>query len=240
MKKDVASGIKRDFWLRIIVCLFVLLVSPWTWRIFSRNIIIGLSLVGFSVVLTLAAGGKLKQLLLLTFFFLVYFQQWQTTEKINLAYLDNDGQRVQQMRLRQYPPLYINFLGKKIWIPLGHWLEGRSESIILRRVKDNFGELMDLNLYFFANHPRERVGIREFEKFYFLFLPFFIWGVVSLVKKWSVFIWVLVVILPIVLTSIVGHRNELGSFSLFPFMVMAIVHGLVDFLKMVNEKRRIN
>jgi hypothetical protein len=46
----------------------------------------------------------------------------------------------------------------------------------VNRVSQNVFELLDINRYFFASHPRERVGIKEFSLFNFFLLPFFIFG----------------------------------------------------------------
>lgn len=94
-----------------------------------------------------------------------------------------------------------------------------------RRVVNNFVEAIDPNLYFFANHPRERVGIPEFEKFFFFFLPFFVLGFFNLVRKWPLSLWLLALAAPLFLTSLTGHQNFFGPFSIFPFITAAVTAG---------------
>ncbi len=58
-------------------------------------------------------------------------------------------------------------------IHLGRYLENKP-LYIFHKFEQNLLRTLDVNLYFFGNHPRERAGISEFEKFSFLFLAFFI------------------------------------------------------------------
>ena len=96
------------------------------------------------------------------------------TKYESLTLLNNDQIRIKDMRLKSYPPVYLTFDTKTLWIPVAHWFEERKESIAFFRILKNVSETVDLNLYFFANHPRERVGYNEFEKFPYIFIPAFL------------------------------------------------------------------
>lgn len=222
---------------RIFCFVFVLFCTLWFWRVVRTNIWLGALILITSFLLFVATKDQkkiIKSTLLILFAILLVFQA-KTKPRQNLTYLDNDQQRVQQQRLNEYPPVYLEISGAKIWIPIAHWLEGRKETITFYRVRKNFFELLDPNLYFFANHPRERVGSKEFEIFPFFFLPFFAHGLALWIKnKTSYFKWGFAII-PIVFLSFWGHRSALGPFSLLPFFIVVTANGWLYWLK-VGEK----
>lgn len=53
----------------------------------------------------------------------------------------------------------------------------------LSKFKENFFQGLDLNYYFFANHPRERAGIKEREIFPWFSLPLFLFSVYLQLKE---------------------------------------------------------
>ena len=211
--------------------IFVLYANLWIWRIFSYNFFLGLLSLFTSALLCLCLrsqkSGNLKVLLLFSYALLLLFQ-WQTTSISSLTQLDNDQKRIQQMRLNEYPPVSIRFRNKTIWIPIAHWFEGRKETIAAFRIQNNFSENIDPMLYFFANHPRERVGIEEFEKFPYILFPFFLVGIFYLSKKLKISILLTSLLFPIALISIIGSKDNLGPFSLFPFISVATSAGLAE------------
>jgi len=198
---------------------FVLLANFWIWRILFNSVPLGLLVLASSIFLYLSFKRSSKKYFFafLVLFSLLLIFQWKTTSKESLVELSNDEQRVQQMRLKEYPPIRIS---------IAHWFENREESIAFFRILENFSETIDPNLYFFANHPRERVGINEFEKFPYIFLPLFFYGLVLSVAERRKLVLGMSFILPVVLISIIGHKNQLGPFSLFPFLAVSITHGL--------------
>ena len=108
----------------------------------------------------------------------------------------------------------------------------------------NFFELLDLNLYFLGNHPRERVGMQEFEKFPYIFIPIFLFGLFSLIKgcsqkisqnNKSIIILALCLCLPIGLISLIGHKNPIGPFALFPFFAISIGSGVEGIYKKISQ-----
>lgn len=175
-------------------------------------------------------------MIFLVFTFITAFLQVKTTNVQNLAYLDNDEQRVQQMRLREYPPTRITLLGKTLWIPTAHWLEGREEAIVFYRLERNFFETIDPNLYFFSNHPRERVGVTEFEKFTYVLLPAFLYGLYLIIKE-KRYLLLAYLFLSVGIISVVGHDNLLGPFLLFPIISLSIFVGLTKLHQKIAKNR---
>ena len=189
-----------------------LLANLWIYKILFANFFLGALVVLSTIFLK-----KNFNLLLLTFIPIFLFQI-VTTQKSSLTEIANDDRRLIDLRLRAYPSKYLR---------VGHWLEERKESIAGTRIIRNLFENLDPNLYFFAGSPRQRVGIKEFEKFPYVFLPFFLIGFVTILdlkdKNKILFISLLI---PLLLLSIIGNQNKLGPFSLFPFMVLTISSGL--------------
>ena len=97
---------------------------------------------------------------------------------------------------------------------------------MFNKLEQNFFRSIDLNLYFFGNHPRERAGIREFEKYTFLFLPFFFLGLYRLVTS-NIKYPLVSLIIPLILLSFIGQDNPIGPFGLFPFYTATISVGIL-------------
>ncbi len=213
-----------------LIAIFVLLANLWIWKIFSLSLILGLLTLLSAGLLYMAVNNrsnrKIATRFVITFVLLIFFQ-WRTTQPTSLTLLDNDQQRIQQMRLNEYPPISIDLSGKKIWIPIAHWFEGRKETIAIFRIQKNFSEAVDPMLYFSANHPRERVGITEFEKFPYILFPFFVIGLYTLSKKMNDKNLLLSIFTPLVLIAIMGSKNPFGPFALFPFLSVVISSGLI-------------
>lgn len=195
----------------MISLLISLSANLWIYKIFAVNFILGILLLLTTVFLV----KRSKFFLLLLFLILVF--QVQTTSKTSLTAISNDDRRVVDLRLRSYPPKFLR---------LGYWLEERKESILFNRIATNFFENIDPNLYFFANSPRQRVGTREFEKFPYILLPFFLLSLFDFVSKKNKLLWLISFLVPITTISIIGNKNNLGPFSFFPFFAVSIYEGL--------------
>lgn len=207
--------------------IFVLAFNFWIWKIFALNIFAGTITLLTTIFLWADIEERNDKYFYLAAFFLVLlvFFQYRTSSINSLTFLNTSEKVNQQLRLRAYPPVSIKILGKTIWIPLANWFELRPETVAVYKLGDNLGENLDPNLFFFANHPRERVGVREFEKFpYILLLPFVI-GLLSFKKKYTRD--VVLSLSPLVLLAIIGNSNPAGPFVLFPFIAITTALGLV-------------
>src|SRR3989344_1788087 len=210
------------------IFFLVTFLNPWIWRIFDRSLVVFALLVvsTFTLYLTFRCNDcrYKKYISIVVLLFLGTFQ-YRITYVKSLVNLSNDDIRVRDMRLKELPPVKFTLVNKPVWIPLAHWFEGRPESISFFRILYNLSEAVDPNLYFFANHPRERVGTQEFEKFPYLLFPFFALGYFLIIEK-SKQLLVTSFIIPVFFLSLIGHDSKIGPFLLFPFFAVASTVGL--------------
>ncbi len=103
--------------------------------------------------------------------------------------------------------------------------------LVLEKFLTNAYQYLDWNYYFFATHPRERVGVAEIEKLPWWLLPFFVLGLWRLPKDKGLLIkisgWFLG---GVFLLSIFGLTDNLSSFILLPPIVVVIAYGVKGFL----------
>lgn len=186
----------------------LLLLNLWIWKIVSVSLLIGL-------VVILTTIFRVKKIGIFLLFLLLFFQV-KTTNRVPLTHLSEDEIVRQIQRMREYDNPRI-----------AHILEERPEALVFFRIQNNLSQLVDPNFYFFANHPRERAGINEFEKFPYLLIPFFIYGFYKLVRKKEYFFLIFYLFLPLLVLSLIGLNNPLGPFSLFPFILATSYEGFI-------------
>ncbi len=198
--------------------ILALLANLWIYKILFANFFLAVLAVLCTILLHNSIERHKKTKLYLLVFILLLLFQITTTKKVSLTSIANDDRRLIDLRLRAYPPQLLR---------VGHWLEERKESVMVARITRNLFENLDPNLYFFANHPRERVGVREFEKFPYIFLPFFLIGLVKILQKLDKHkILLISFLIPLILLSLIGNQNEFGPLALFPFFAVTISLGL--------------
>lgn len=121
-------------------------------------------------------------------------------------------------------------------LPIAYWFEqkGITQSIYALTVRA--GEVLSPSLYFFSNHPRERTGYHEFEKFQYILLPFFVVGLCVLVQKKNYYLLFLLFVPGLFIFTLLGNRGDLGPFLFFPFFTITIFQGLFMFFKKMDIK----
>ena len=211
---------------------FISVLNFWVWRILQTNPILALTLILTSLIslFYLITLQKKCLLVLLILMGIIFYYQWGLTNRINLIELSSPQQHAQNERVVSYPIKEMNVTGKTFHYPLGNLFDGRKETIAFYRLQQNLFESLDLNYYFSATHPRERVGIIEFEKFPFIYLPFFVIGLFLIqYQKIKLFL-CLTFIVPLLLLTFIGPNSTLGSFVLFPFVLATILFSVYTFL----------
>jgi len=209
--------------------VIVVLISPWTYRLFADVSILTIAVILSLVYLIFSLLGKEKKnlsylailvntsLLLLTLpgnFDLNIFTTSRVEQDVLTRRFDNYA--------KDYGKLYMNRYG----ILYHYKLEP-----VISKFEANLFENMDINGYFFASHPRERGTNNEFEKFTAFFLPFFVVGFfASLVYQKKVFIFFVVNLL---LSTLYYSSYVLGSILLYAYFVVFITYGFKICLKKV-------
>jgi len=105
-------------------------------------------------------------------------------------------------------------------------------TFLLYKYQKNFFQGLDPNFYFFANHPRERPGIKETEKFSWLFLIPFLVGLYWQFKQkffWGFGYFILVL-------GAISFFQDFDRFviCLFPFIFLSIILGIWKIFKWVS------
>ena len=189
--------------------------NNWALHLLGQSLFVFFVSVIGAFALYLAINKKLNKAVAIFFVGALVLFQVYTTPLSSLSERSNDEIRVRDERLSYY--------AQTATPRMGHYLENRSELLVLNRVKSNFFEAIDINNYFFAGHPRERVGVDETEKLSFVLLPFFLIGFFTNYKNKLLLASLL---LPLAFLAIMGTRGSLGSVGLFPFIVVATAEGL--------------
>ena len=195
-----------------LILIFSLFSNLWIWKLFSDNFFIAslTILATFLLWLTFQKNTNKYQNLLRVVFLIALLLQIKTTIMSDLTFPKLNG-------------FGINFI-KQFILNL--------YDTTFNKIKFNFSEVFDLNLFFFSNFPRGRFWFQEFEKFPYGLLPLFLIGIFQ-VKKDHI-IALLTALSPIILLSVIGNNNPLGPFTLFPLMVILIYLGT---LKVIENKK---
>ncbi len=203
--------IKKISWVIYPFSAFVL--SFWSWRIFENNLFIFfisfiLTILFFLTLLNHSTNTLVKIVFLITFVIMTFsvFPKHLDKSLWEKSVLDT-----MQINTRRsfYPfPFGVVFQNKY------------AES--LNKYENNFSTLLDINFYFFASHPRERVGIEEFEKYSPLFLPFLIFGLIKVVKNKFTLISVLLIL---TVAAFIDSKYILGPVLVFPIFTAILAIG---------------
>lgn len=204
--------------------LLALLANVWIWKIFLFSPTVFL-VVLFATLLLLKLVTKMSAL---SFSFLVISLAVLTAYQVSpanisaLTSLSNDQTRVRDTRMTEYPTSEI--LGVHFWARMAPLYEQSNTVRFVSRYENKVLDLVDPNTYFFASHPRERVGMQEFEKFSYVMLPVFIVGLFELYKKQRKLLAIFVLV--ILLFGFWNANTKIGPLVFFPFIAVSIYLGL--------------
>lgn len=216
----------RIFGLSIL--LLVIMLNPWWWIILQRNLWVGLlvfvlSFIVFQYFFQNKSSGIFFILSVLTGILIL----------ISLSQaLDESIVRTSALEIQQYNKrheYYASSLGK-IYTNRFSLAYFKEYNFPLLKLQRNFFANLDPNLYFFASHPRERLGIEEFKKYLPIFLPFFLLGFFYIIYKPPPRFWIYIVVISLI-SSIVSPYYNLGPVLFFPIINLLIAIGLSLCLK---------
>ena len=209
---------------KVFIFLLICFGNAWIWKIFEKNFLLGVLCIVASLSLfsLLISTKPRKNLLIISSLSLVVIASFQIkwfdpNSFVDTTPLEKD---LMEKRMRLYPNPRI-----------AHWLEQRQELIAFYRFRNNLGEALDFNYYFFANHPRERVGVTEHEKFSPVLFPLLLVGLYLSIKTGKHLGFYLLFIF-ILFTSAATYTNEPVGFALvFPFIVSLSILALNKYVK---------
>lgn len=206
---------KRQAFEKLIFVVAISLANYWIWRVFSHSYLLALGLVLLSIFLAF----RLKFLTIIIFIIMSIFLIKNNFDT-NLKYispLEND-------RLVHRYEYYAEVLGKLYRNRVGLYFHYKLSPYVFK-YQTNLSYNLDPNLYFFANHPRERGGGIEFAKFPGIFLPVFIIGMIFLLSEGFSFL-VFYFIVAELVSAFIFSGYDLGPILIFPFVVTVIFLGL--------------
>lgn len=215
----------------IYIHLLVMTVNPWLWIIFQNNLIVGLLVFVLSLAVYIYFWQiKSTKILLLVIMLTTAVFFLAVKEAFDESIFRNSALDIQQLTRRH--EFFANGLGKAYTnrISLTYF---KDFSIPLYKLERNFFSNLDLNLYFFASHPRERIGLEEFEKYLPIFIPFFLLGFFYIIYKPFVKFFLYLLFISLISTVISPYYN-MGPILFFPIFSVIITIGLLLSLKRVR------
>ncbi len=206
----------------MILYLLIVLFVPWTVVLLTNPPIFLLVLATTIVSILFSQKRRILTVLVLLLCLFQYFQITKTPLVSNSP--------VHQVEIKHnlaaYPPLPL---------PVAYWFEQKDITQKIFALSLRSGEVLSPSLYFFSNHPRERAGYREFEKFQYVLLPFFIYGLFSLFRKKKHYLLFILFVPGFILFTLFGNRGEAGPFLFFPFIASLTFYGLREFFPKRNK-----
>lgn len=221
------------------IILILLLLTPWTWYLFQKDFIITLLLIGLSSVLLKATLNYPKPSFInntaLVVLFLIIALLVLVKGFDKEIWITSPVEIAPQLKRHNF---YAEAFGQLYRNRIGIYYY-KNISPPLFKIQRNLFSNMDINLYFFASHPRERGGLIEFEKYPYIFLPIFLYGV-SVVIKQRKFILGFYLIAAILISSFISSNYLLGPILFFPLMNVILIVGFISLLKFIRSKGSLN
>lgn len=217
----------------IVILLSVITFNFWFWRIVKENIFIGILLTLLTIFLYMLITQKRFQIITFVATFILLLVASSVVLKSDFVKEAQLQTPEDQIKLTERHFYYAEDLGK-VFLNSKVLNYYKNYSLLIYKLQQNFFSNLDINLYFFASHPRERATIGEFEKYPSILLPIFIIGVLLLIYKGS--IWGAGYLLYASLVSaFVSPKYTLGPLLFFPFINVTLVMGAIYAFKIFKR-----
>lgn len=225
-------NLKRDW-----IILLVSLANFWIWRILNLNIPVGVLLIIISWLLysSFLKNNYPKATNLLLAIIFAFLSLWVLKTGFDRSITISSTEEIDRMNQRH--GFYANDLGNLYQNRLSIYYYTNINPVIFK-IKRNFFYNLDPNLYFFASHPRERAEVGEFDKYPPFYLPLFIIGILSFIRKSITRVTAVYFIGTVVISTLIRPAYNLGPVLLFPVINVIIASGLILFLQKVKGVRR--
>lgn len=221
--------------IKPLVHLFVIILNPWWWTIIQRDLLASLFVFILSFVVYLYFYQNRSRLVILILVALtIGLFAISIKEALDENIFRNSALDIQQLNKRH--EFYANGLGKlyKNRFALAYF---KDYNFPISKLQRNFFTNLDPNLYFFNSHPRERLGVEEFSKYFPVFLPFFLLGFFYIMSK-LFFKFILYLIIISFISSVISPLYNLGPILFFPLINFIITVGLLITLSYLKAKRK--
>lgn len=208
--------------IELVILIVTFFLNYWIWRILSVNfilaIILGL-LTFFLYRLFLDDKFKIK----ITVILFIIASSLNMLGGFDTKLLSNDWKDNSKINDRHY--FYFENLGKLYNNKISIYLYNNILPTWYK-FEENLFSVIDLNLYFFNSHPREREGVEEFKKYPFLLIPFFLIGLVYLVNKRAKLVLVYAAT-TILINGFISADYKVGPILFFPLISLFIFFGIL-------------
>lgn len=158
--------------MKYLIFFSIVLSNYWFWRILKHNFLVALLLLLITFLLFITIKKRYYLLIFATITIasiLVLILIRSDFDKTLFLHTQEEIHSLNQRR--SYYPKNIGAIFQNKF------------NLSLYKFKRNIFANLDLNMYFFANHPRERGNISDFEKFSPFLIPAFIIGMLLSIKN---------------------------------------------------------
>lgn len=219
--------------MKVFLLFLIAVGNYWFVRILSKNFIIGILLIILTFTLYKARDSLLSRrtfvVLILTAVLSLYALANSFDRNIARITSAEELKANQRFSYLSYElgPLFQN--KASIW-----YFKNLSNSV--EKYQRNLFWNLDPNLYFFTTHPRERVEVNEFNKFFAIELVFFVVGMISIMKNGNTTLWTYLILVSLV-SGFIDPRFNLGPILFFPFITIVIFFGIEELLILLKLKK---
>lgn len=208
----------------ILIVITVSILNFWIWRIIKGDLALGLALVSLSVILTYIVKIKL----LGNFFLISIILAMFISTRLFITGFDNNLITLSPDQQKQLGERHGYFA-----IDLGKLFQNKFALRFYRDVYpymnvygSNIFNSLSPNLYFFANHPREREKVEEFSMYpSILVIPFLI-GVIYLLNSLRYLI-AGYILFALFVTGFIKQSYIFGPVMFFPLINLMISVGIL-------------
>ncbi len=200
---------------RYVLLFFVCILNGWFWKIITADLLLGILVAICTALVFLFLSERTKKeftisllsicIIINVFFVINGFDK--------LLFIQSPSEELSVNTRRSYYPY-----------PLGSIFHNKLTLSIYKYEKNLFANL-DINLYFFKSHPRERPGIEEFEKYPQILVAFLFLGmIVFLRSKITYFL----IFITIIMGGFLRQDFPLGPVLFFPIITSLISLGFYN------------
>ncbi len=205
-----------------IIFLLSIFSNSWFFFIYKNSLLISLLLVvlNFTLIASIKTANKKWLIMLVALTTIVTLISFSSSFKKDDWQYDSAGLIIMKSR-------HLELSGS-----LGYLYNNKFAPLYLQKYLPLFSsyfrntfEILDLNLFFLASHPRERANVYEYERYWIITLPIFLIGLLVFIKNHNIIL--LYYLITIILVSgFISDTYMLGPILYFPIINTFLYMGL--------------